>query len=87
MRAERIDFDDLTDSNDLTGTTFSGTVLVLRRSADHFLSGSRMWSCACLRCGNPFEAFEHALVKGYTTSCGCQGQIVRRVKYNDAYSN
>lgn len=62
------------DLDDLTGCLF-GEARVLRRAPDHLLSGSRKWRCECERCGLTFEAWEHALIMGYTKNCGCGSQV------------
>src|ERR1700735_2686821 len=59
--------------NNLIGMTFSRLKVISQ--AETPKSGKTRWNCICT-CGKAKTVFGHALLAGYTTSCGCYAKEV-----------
>jgi hypothetical protein len=44
-------------------------------SFNRMVDNHRLYNCTCLKCGSDFEVYYNNLIKGNTTSCGCDKDI------------
>lgn len=82
---------DLTNNpnlRDLTGQKF-GKLTVIERCEDHVTSSGKhmvKWLCKC-DCGRKKKVLSTSLKNGFSTSCGCYANKVRRTKRDTPNSN